>query len=165
MEDTASLTLSKMAFDQASELGCEMAKDDQVLKPDLRHAHRYEGYSRFRNAHREEWERKDVFEAWQDRLFALAEREGERLGLRMDDSMASWDVWYHRIVAPLKEALWEAWEHSWDLAALYAEANPTGKVAEVVPSGPLDAIHRYLSLLGRSETPPLADEIDAAIWH
>lgn len=131
------ITPSPDALRQAAELGCKMANSEDFFQPDLRQATRYEDYRRFRNAHREQWERTDRFiSVWLDRLFTLAEKEGKRLGLRMDDSMASWDTWYNRIVVPLKNTLWEAWERSCELPARYAEtAHPI--VAQNDPPSPV----------------------------
>ena len=155
-------------FAQAEELGCEMAKDDRVLTPDLCHAQCYEDLGRFQNAHREQLERTDEFtQVWQERLFAMAEEEAKPWGLRMDDSMASWDVWYHEIVVPLKNLMWEAWEDRWNLPALYATASHTTEVAEVIPSGRFQAVYRYLSLLSQFKASPVAEEeeIEAPLWQ
>lgn len=163
---TALMRLSEKSTRQAEELGCQMAKDDGVLKPDLSHARCYEDYGRFQNAHREQLERSDDFvHVWQERLFAMAEEEAKPWGLRMDDSMQSWDIWYHQIVVPLKNLMWEAWENRCNLPKLYAAARPATEVVEMIPSSPLWAIHRYLSLLSQIEADPVADETDAALWQ
>lgn len=137
MLELTSLTPSHNALHHAAELGCEMAKNDDFFRPDVSLASRYEDYRGFRNAHREQWERTDHFvHIWLERLFSLAEKEGKRLGLRMDDSMASWDIWYNQIVMPMKSVLWETWEHNCELPARYAEvAHPI--VAEDTPPSPV----------------------------
>lgn len=123
MAELASVKPSHSALRKAAELGNEMARTDHFFKPDVTRASRYDDYRRFRNAHREQWERTDHFvRVWMDRLIVLAEKEGKSQGLRMDDSMASWDVWYNRIVTPMKALLWETWEHSCELQSRYTEA-------------------------------------------
>ena len=188
MVGKALMRLSEKSTCQAEELGCEMAKDDGALKPDLNHARCHEDYGRFQNAHREQLERTDEFiQVWQERLFTIAEEEAKPWGLRMDDSIQSWDVWYHQIVVPLKNLLWEAWEDHCNLPTLYAKARPKTESVEtagdrgmspraaasrpktegveMIPSSPLWAVHRYLSLLDQIEASTLADETDAALWQ
>ena len=137
MNDLASVKPSHTALRKAAELGCEMAKTDHFFRPDVTRASRYDDYRRFRNAHREQWERSDHFvRVWMERLIVIADKEGRNQGLRMDDSMASWDVWYNRIVIPMKSLLWEAWEHSCELPSRYAEAaHPI--VAQDAPPSPV----------------------------
>lgn len=146
MPELASVKPSQTALRRAAELGCEMAKTDRVFRADVSRASHYDDYRRFRNAHREQWERTDRFvRVWLEPLLVLAEKEGKHLGLRMDDSMASWDVWYNRIVMPMKNVFWEAWELNCGLSARYAEAahplaaeddppSPVLRIAEVYAS-------------------------------
>lgn len=113
---------SAWAMKRAAQLGVMMARRDRHFRPYMVAASRFDGYVRFRNGHRELLERSDRFLRWQERLFSLSEKEGKRLGLRMDDSMASWDAWYSRVVVPLKNRFWEAWEERWRLPSRFAES-------------------------------------------
>ncbi len=87
-----------------------MARREPRLTPDLRNASRFGDFSQFRTAHRDNLEQNDLFRRWQERLFNIAEREGRHFGLRVDDSMTAWDVWYHQIVQPMRKEMWTAWE-------------------------------------------------------
>lgn len=159
MVGTTLLRPSQKALRQAAELGCEMARSERRLKPDIGRAHSYETYHQFRNAHREQLERSDVFvRVWLERLFALADKEGRRLGLRVDDSMDSWDLWYNQVVVPMKNLAWETWEHSWDLPARYAEASHP-EAAELNLSPAVQVLHAYSSLLNELKPHPVADEV------
>lgn len=159
MDRTVLIRPSQRALCQAAELGCEMARRDRFVKPDLGRAGCYDDYQRFRNAHRERWERTDVFvRIWLERLFAMAEKEGKRLGLRIDDSMDSWDVWYNRVVMPMKNLLWEAWEHSWDLPARYAETSHP-EAAELVPASTSQVLEVYSALLSELRPHPVAEPV------
>lgn len=123
MQDQMLIRPSLSAMFQAAELGCEMAAEDHSVRPDLGNAHHYAGYRQFRDAHRERWERSEVFvHTWQERLFILAEKEGNRLGLRMDDLMSSWDTWYSQLVVPLKSVFWTGWERSCELPRRFVQA-------------------------------------------
>ncbi len=77
----------------------------------------------------------------------MAEKEGNNQGLRMDDSMASWDVWYNRIVIPMKALLWEAWEHSCNLQSRYAEATHPIAAQDDSPSPVLRLAELYAEQL------------------
>lgn len=95
---------------------------------------------------------------WLERLFAIAEKEAKRLGLRVDDSMGAWDIWYNQVVVPMKNLMWETWEHSWDLPARYAEASHP-EAAELNLSPALQVAQAYSSLLSELKVHPAADEL------
>jgi hypothetical protein len=140
MDRITSIKPSKGALRRAAELGCDMARRDRCFKPDLSRAGRFDSYRRFRNAHREQLERSDAFvRRWQDPLFVLADKEARRLGLRVDDSMASWETWYNCLVVPLKNLLWEAWEHSYQLPDRFDEATHAQR-AELADAEPLQVL-------------------------
>jgi hypothetical protein len=121
-----------------------MAVADRSVSPDLDNASRYADYREFRAANRERWEHCEAFvRLWQERLFRLAEKEGNRLGLRLDDLMSSWDRWYDDIVIPLQNVFWAGWEHSYDLPKRFAQAIHASAAA--APSCPgLQVAHLYL---------------------
>jgi hypothetical protein len=100
-----------------------MAAEDRSIRPDLDNAYRYADCHEFRDANRDRWEHSEVFvRIWQERLFKLAEKEGNRLGLRLDDLMSSWDRWYDEVVLPLQSVLWAGWEQSYDLPRRFVQA-------------------------------------------
>ena len=91
-------------------LGNQMARREPRLTPDLTNSSRFGDFNQFRTAHRDKLEQSELFRKWQERLFNIAEREGRHFGLRVDDSMTAWDVWYHQIVLPMRKEMWTAWE-------------------------------------------------------
>lgn len=113
---------SHEALRAANVLGHQMARRDTGLMPLVDNAARFADFSQFRTAHRERLEQCDAFRVWQERLFNIAEREGRRFALRLDDSMTAWDTWYQQIVLPMKKQMWSAWEAWHDLPAKYEEA-------------------------------------------
>jgi len=123
MADIMRLSPSRTAIKRAAELGQEMARKERHCRPNMAMAEHYETYLRYRNAQREIMENSDVFaQRWVERLLTIADKDGRAHGLRMDDSMASWDIWYNKLVLPLKEVFWLAWEQTWKLPEHYAEA-------------------------------------------
>jgi hypothetical protein len=97
-----------------------MARKVPSCCPDLRAAGSYETYTRYSQATRDRLEHNEEFsQVWLERLFRIAEKEGKHAGLRMDDSMASWDSWYNNLVVPLKGVFWLAWEQTWQLPLHY----------------------------------------------
>lgn len=113
---------SHEALRAASILGNQMARRESRLVPDLSSASRFGDFSHFRTAHREKLEGSDIFRKWQERLFNIAEREGRHFGLRLDDSMTAWDIWYNHVVQPLRIEMWTSWEGWHDLPELYNAA-------------------------------------------
>ena len=113
---------SHEALRAASMLGNQMARRESRLAPDLRNASRFGDFSQFRIAHRDKLERSDIFRTWQEKLFNLAEREGRRFGLRLDDSMTAWDIWYNQVVQPLRKEMWTSWEAWHDMPERYHAA-------------------------------------------
>jgi hypothetical protein len=105
------VSISHEVLARAKELGVHMAKHDIILRPRVTEAGQYETYHRFRISHRAHWEESSHFErTYQDQILRLAEKETRRNGLSEYDNMAHWDMSYNRIVGPLREAFWEAWE-------------------------------------------------------
>lgn len=104
------LAPSHEALRAAAMLGNQMARREPRLAPNLSNASRFGDFSQFRTAHRDKLEQSDLFRKWQERLFNIAEREGRHFGLRVDDSMTAWDIWYHQIVQPMRKEMWTAWE-------------------------------------------------------
>lgn len=113
---------SRDALRAAGMLGNQMARRELRLSPDLSNASRFADFSQFRTAHREKLEHSDVFRVWQERLYNIAEREGRRFALRLDDSMTAWDIWYSQIVQPMRREMWTAWEACHDLPDKYHAA-------------------------------------------
>lgn len=96
---------------------------DSVIKPRLHDVAQYSGYFRFRIAHRAFWEQSAHFEHhYQERIFALADREAKTHAAGGQDSMLNWDLWYHTIVHPIKTVAWQTWEQSINLESRYLEA-------------------------------------------
>lgn len=123
MQQQAQIRPSLTAIREATELGCDMAAHDHSVSPDLDHAYRYADYADFRDANRERWEHSEQFvRVWQDRLFRLAEKEGNRVGLRLDALMSSWNRWYSEIVIPMQSTLWDGWEQCYDLPRRFIQA-------------------------------------------
>jgi hypothetical protein len=117
------VSISREALARARELGAYMAKHDIIVRPRVTEAGQYETYHRFRISHRAHWEGSERFEkTYQDLLYRMADKETRRNGLSEYDSMASWDMWYNRIVGPLREAFWEAWERHVGLERRYYTA-------------------------------------------
>lgn len=110
-------TLSK-----ARDLGNDMVRDP-VIRPHLKCVAQYQSYHRFRIAHRAHWEQSTRFERYyQERLFALADKESGQGLSEACDSINNWDVWYHQVVHPIKTVLWETWERAVNLERRYFEA-------------------------------------------
>ena len=99
-----------------------MARRESRLAPYLSNASQYGDYSQFRVTHRERMEQSEIFRVWQERLFNLAEREGRRFGLRLDDSMTAWDIWYNQVVQPMRREMWTSWEAWHDMPERYHTA-------------------------------------------
>lgn len=149
---------SQAALRRAAELGREMARHKTGCRPETSSAYHYENYLRFRNAQRDLMEHNEAFsQRWLEKLFAVADREGRAAGLRMDDSMASWDIWYNKLVVPLKEVFWRAWEQACDLPGRYAEAR---HLACDVAEAP--AVLR-VAALGADAQPPTPDLAEAGL--
>lgn len=137
-------TVKRIAFtsrtiSKARELGVEMANADPIIRPWLAQACRYDDYQRFRLAHRARWEQTDQFERrWQDRIFKLSERESPSDSHSNCDSIDQWQNWYHLIVCPIKNLMWDAWESAVHLQKLYEDAraktvaNSTGGFTETL---------------------------------
>lgn len=161
---------------KARHLGHEMARDP-VIRPYLTNAVQYQSYHRFRIAHRAHWEQSTRFELYyQERIFTLADREAAHNGMSEYDSIANWDVWYHRVVHPIKSTFWETWETAMKLESRYLEALlnsgkacpsqfrsivdgesdrpesaiPLPLLAQEPNVGPIPALLRFLHLGGRA---------------
>lgn len=117
------VSISREALAKARDLGIYMAKHDVLIRARVTEAGQYENFHRFRTSHRAYWEQSDRYERnYQDQLFRMADKETRRNGLSEYDSMVSWDMWYNRIVHPLKDAFWDAWEKQMGLERKYYAA-------------------------------------------
>ena len=107
---------------KARRLGVEMATDP-AIRPNVVNVEQYEGYFRFRLAHRAQLEQGARFERYyQERIFELADQEGRTRRRVQADSMSTWDRWYHELVHPIKCLVWQEWEARVNLEARYLDA-------------------------------------------
>lgn len=113
--------LPARAGKRARQLGSQMLRDP-AIRPHLHQTHQYEDYAHFRLAHRALWEQSSAFEPYQEKLYAIADRELSDANPSGGNSVANWDYWYSRIMGPIKDAMWEVWEDGVKLEELYVEA-------------------------------------------
>lgn len=125
--------ISEAAAKGARQLGITMLADP-VIQPHLRQAHQFGDYDHFRIAHRAYWEQCGPFEPYQEKIVALAERDGRRLGLDRRNSVEGWDIWYNRLVHPLKDMLWEMWEKGVALEEKYYDACWMARTRRIAPA-------------------------------
>ncbi len=140
----ARLAVSEWTLGRARNLGDEMARDP-LIRPHVVEVLQYENYYRFRLSHRAYWEQSSRWEKhYQDRIFAIADKECAKYHWNNYDNIGNWDVWYNRLVQPIKNSLWETWEEAFKLEARYFEAllstgraNPR-QVLSIIGASPTD---------------------------
>lgn len=120
---TRVLMIRREYFARARQLGRGIAQLDRIIRPRIEKVQQYENYHRFRIAHRSWWEHSGYFEAtYLERLYQMADKIASENGLSEYDSIINWELWYNRILNPIKDALWETWERETGLERRYLEA-------------------------------------------
>lgn len=117
-------------------LGRKMAAQERRLRPALSDAIHFSRYDEFRLAHRSKLENSAVFASWEHRLQRLAEREGQRIGFRLDKTSKIWDEFYSYIFGPMKSAFWCGWEGARQLQPLYTQRRNKMLRQSMIPTTP-----------------------------
>lgn len=126
---------NRSALQKAWALGRKTGAEDPRIRPMVADAHDYSTFEAFRTAHRGRLEVKDIFAAWDEQIMRIAEREGRRLGFRMDGASSHWDVFLAKVVLPLKNAFWIGWESQVRLDQMYAAARKRAIIAGTLGGG------------------------------
>lgn len=111
---------SKYIMRKAWQLGRKMAIKERRIRPNFTNSHQYTSYDLFQQFHRHMMECNAAFPAWDERIEALAEREANAQGVRIDIAQ-NWEAYHRRIVGPICNAFWIGWEESMGVEPCYRE--------------------------------------------
>jgi len=151
---------SREAMQKAWTLGRKMALSDRAVRPILTDAPTFKKYEDFRTAHRGLLESSEAFGPWEEHLNSLAEREARRMGLKVDISSASLDMFIAKVVVPMKHALWLGWEGARGLDRLFAQVRlRMSEEASAAESGV--QVFRATQLSDRVQKPEVKEDGDA----